>query len=62
MHTLAEARERLTVTGWGDGVLREVAEEKEERGSESGEGEANGVEESRRTDEPEGAERNVWGG
>ena len=46
----------------GVGVWEEVTAEKEKWGSGSGKGEANGVEESGKTNEPEGAERKVLGG
>ena len=59
---LAEAKDNLTVTGCGKGAWEEETAEKEKWGSGSREGEANGVEESWQTDEPEGVESNVWGG
>ena len=62
MHTLAEARDNLAVTGCGEGVWEEQTAEKEKWGSGSGKGEAKGEQESGRTDEPEGVDRKVWGG
>ena len=62
VQTLAEASDMLTDMGIGGGVWEEVMAEKEKWGSGLGKGEANRVEESRKTDEPEGVERNVLGG
>ena len=39
-----------------------MAEENDKWGSGKGKGEAKGVEESGRRDEPEGADREMWGG